>query len=465
MVPTGTPGPGSEAMSGPDVSGSVGRYTEPITVRLAMPGTWSGDPADAGPASISDRVMADLLFEGLTRLDSSGQPVVGLAERWEVSADRLDWTFVLPSGLTDGQGDRITASDVAASLDRVAGRGPADQAATALTAVTGWDARMAGKAGSVSGIVVIDDTTLELRLDHPFEQLPAVLASPAFGVVVLRPDGTTGTTGAFRPTDDPSRLEAVSDSSAVAAVDLVPIQGDVAPLVENGAVDWAVIPPGQAVADPPGDVLRVPLDMRVGFAVRLAARSKRVGLGELIDPVAVSAEVPGLSALVSIPVDGPASPPSAVVIDAPEGRLADVSKAAAALLEAAGVNVDLRVSSPSEFAARVISGEATVFPVLIAGGTGAGGSTLRFFAPGGVDDVAGTVSGRGSALAEQAMAELDPAARADTLATLERLVIDAGLVKVVGQWEVTVSIGSRLSGLRQRADGTLDLARVTLAAR
>jgi len=449
--------------SSADTPGVPGASAEPLTVRLAVPDAWSMNPADAGPESVTNRVLADLLYEGLTSLDASGAPVPGLALRWEVSADRLEWSFVLPAGLVDGQGVRVVAADVAASLSRVAARGDRDQAATALTAVSGWNATMAGETGSVSGIAVVDETTLNINLDHPFELLPLVLASPPFGVTVVHPDGSTGTTGSFRTTDDPTLLESVSDSLPVSFVRLVSDRGDVASLVADGAVDWAVMPPTQAAANGPGEVIREPLDMRVGFAVRLGDRSERLGLVSLIDPVAVADEVPGLSALMSLPVDGPISDPPAVTVYAPEGRLADISAATVLVLRAAGVDASLAVSTPEQFAARVSSGAATVFPVVIAGGTGAGGSTLRFFVPGAVDDVSWVDPVERGALADLAMAEIDPATRAGMLGDLEQRLIDSGVIKVVGRFEVTVSIGPRLVGLRQRPDGTLDMSAAALA--
>ena len=457
VVPATTAG--GTSSQAPDVSGSLGQSTDRITVRLAVPIGWSDDPADAGPASISNRVIADLLYEGLTTLDFAGEPSDGLAERWETGTDRLAWTFVLPAGLTDGQGRRVTASDVAASLNRTAMRGPADQAATALTAVTGWSDVMNGDAPAVSGIVTVDATTLRIGLDQPFELLPFVLASPAFGIAVLRADGSIGTTGRFAPTADPTYLRSVDPESAVGFVQMVEYDGDVMPLVADRTVDWAVVPPGELVDDLPGDVIREPLDMRLGFAVRLPKRSERVAVGRLLDPVALADAVEGLSALATPAVEGPFEPPAGVVVDAPAGRLADAATEAVSELNAGGVPAEVRVSSPSEFAARVVSGEALVYPVMIAGGTGAGGDILRSFAPGGVDATGSATTAELDALVERARSDLDPASRDVSLAALERSVVATGVVTMVGRWEVTVAIGTRLSGLRQRVDGTLDMSR------
>jgi len=459
-----TPGVPSEgAADGPSVSGSVGQQSERITVRLAVPVGWSLDPADAGPASISNRVMADLLFEGLTSLDASGAVVPGLAVRWDTSPDRLEWTFVLPAGLEDGEGRRVVAADVAASLNQVATRGQADQAATALTAVSGWTDVMSGSRTAVSGIKAVDDTTIRIDLDYPFELLLDVLASPAFGISIERPDGTIGTTGDFAPTADPTIFRSVSQDSAVEFVQLEEYDGDVTPVVANGLVDWAVVPPGDLIDDLPGDVIREPLDMRLGFVVRLADRDQRIAVGRLLDPVALADFVPGLSALATPPVDGPSVLPGHLIVDAPEGRVGDAATIAVEQLKSGGVDAELRLSSPAEFANRVVSGEANVFPVMITGGTGGGGATLRFFADGGVDDLVGDVLPDRSLLAGTITAAVDPLARAEAVKSLEKTVLDSGFVILVGRWEVTVAIGPRLSGLRQRVDGTLDLSRAAPA--
>jgi len=446
-----------------DVSGSLGQQPERITVRLAVPIGWSDNPADAGPASISHRVIADLLYEGLTTLDSSGAPAPGLAVRWDTSVDRLVWTFVLPAGLTDGEGQRVTSADVAASLNRIASRGGADQAATGLVSVTGWSEVMNGSAPAVAGIEAVDETTLRIDLDQPFEMLPIVLASPSFGIALHRIDGSIGTTGKFAPTADPTFLRSVDSESAVGFVQMVEYDGDVVPLVTDGLVDWAVVPPGELVDDLPGDVLREPLDMRLGFVIRLPDRSQRIAVAALLDPIGLADAVPGLSALASPALDGPTELPARIIMDAPVGRLADAATEAASELNVGGVQAEVRVSSPAEFASRVVTGEALVYPVMIAGGTGVGGDVLRTFAPGGVDYLGGANAAELSTLANVARSAEDPAVRADALALLERSVVETGVVTVVGRWEVTVSIGTRLSGLRQRADGTLDLSRAALS--
>ena len=54
---------------------------EGITLRLGLGADWTGDPADAGPASLSLRVVADLLHQGLSTLQLDGSIGPGLADR------------------------------------------------------------------------------------------------------------------------------------------------------------------------------------------------------------------------------------------------------------------------------------------------------------------------------------------------------------------------------------------------
>jgi oligopeptide transport system substrate-binding protein len=51
----------------------------------------SAEPETIDPALVTDQVsmrISEALFEGLCRYDDNGQPQPGVAERWEVSADK-----------------------------------------------------------------------------------------------------------------------------------------------------------------------------------------------------------------------------------------------------------------------------------------------------------------------------------------------------------------------------------------
>jgi peptide/nickel transport system substrate-binding protein len=63
-----------------------------------------------------DEDLCELIFRGLTRLDSSGQVVEELARRWEISLDGLTYVFHLRTDVLWHDGARFTADDVLATV-------------------------------------------------------------------------------------------------------------------------------------------------------------------------------------------------------------------------------------------------------------------------------------------------------------------------------------------------------------
>ena len=123
--------------------------------------------------------LFDRLVEAVTTgpLKSELQP--GLAEKWDVSADGLKYTFTLRKGVKFHSGDVLTADDVIFTFDRML-----DPATKALNTdfvdmIAGAKERMDGKATSVSGMKKIDDNTVEITLAAPFAPFLANIATPA----------------------------------------------------------------------------------------------------------------------------------------------------------------------------------------------------------------------------------------------------------------------------------------------
>jgi peptide/nickel transport system substrate-binding protein len=65
--------------------------------------------ADLNPV---DQDITSLIFEGLTRMDARGQIVPGLAERWQISTDGLEYVFYLRQGVAWHDGIPFTSADV-----------------------------------------------------------------------------------------------------------------------------------------------------------------------------------------------------------------------------------------------------------------------------------------------------------------------------------------------------------------
>ena len=78
------------------------------------------DPT-AGAAAAIDEVTYANVFEGLTRIDSTGSVQPALAKSWKVSSDGLTYTFNLQTGVKFHDGTDFNADDVVFSLNRARG--------------------------------------------------------------------------------------------------------------------------------------------------------------------------------------------------------------------------------------------------------------------------------------------------------------------------------------------------------
>jgi peptide/nickel transport system substrate-binding protein len=151
------------------------------TLRVGLPSLSSSlDPATAleGPVSVIARQMFDTLVQ-YRDVTSDIEP--GLAARWSVSRDGLAWTFRLRDGVRFHDGTPLTAQQVVESLDRVlqpsAPHAPSPNAASRL---------VRGTPGVVKEVLAVDPRTVQINLLLPYAPLPAVLAHPAFSIVLAR---------------------------------------------------------------------------------------------------------------------------------------------------------------------------------------------------------------------------------------------------------------------------------------
>lgn len=110
------------------------------------------DPT-AGAAAAIDEVVYANVFEGLTRIGERGEVLPALAARWDVSADRLVYTFHLRTGVRYHDGSAFDASDVKFSLDRA--RAPDSTNA------------QKGLFEPIAAVEVIDPATVKITLSRP----------------------------------------------------------------------------------------------------------------------------------------------------------------------------------------------------------------------------------------------------------------------------------------------------------
>jgi len=134
------------------------------------------DPQIVEDADGSD-VVRDL-FEGLLNQDENGELVPGVATDWEVSDDKMTYTFHLRDDAKWSNGDPVTAGDFVYAWRRAADPATASpyQWFISLMSLENGDAVVAGDmAPEELGVEAIDDTTLEVRLTSPLPYFPQMV--------------------------------------------------------------------------------------------------------------------------------------------------------------------------------------------------------------------------------------------------------------------------------------------------
>ena len=152
--------------------------------------TWFVDsiPANLDPqvaSSASDIIACENLYSGLVRRTPDGSLAPELCERWEVSADRLTYTFYLKDGLTytASKGDPsdyvITAEDFVFAFQRMFLPGTNSPYAVEFSALENSAAILAGqKPASALGVTAAEPLKLVFRLSSPDETFLSKLTLP-----------------------------------------------------------------------------------------------------------------------------------------------------------------------------------------------------------------------------------------------------------------------------------------------
>ena len=114
----------------------------------------------------TDAKITDLVFNGLIKVNKNGEYIPDVAT-WEVSEDKLTYTFSITSGIKFHNGEELTSDDVAftyysiADPDYVGARGPA------VSDIVGVEAYRSGEVEVIEGINVIDDYTIAFTIEEP----------------------------------------------------------------------------------------------------------------------------------------------------------------------------------------------------------------------------------------------------------------------------------------------------------
>jgi ABC-type transport system substrate-binding protein len=146
-----------------------------------------GDPPTLDPALAGDAVSAEYIveiFSGLVTLNSKLEVVPDLAEKWEISPDGKTYTFTLRKGAKFHNGKVVTAADVKYSLERIFDpRTESGLGELYLGDIVGARDRLLNRAREVSGVKVIDESTIAITIDAPKPYFLMALTYPAAFVV------------------------------------------------------------------------------------------------------------------------------------------------------------------------------------------------------------------------------------------------------------------------------------------
>lgn len=139
------------------------------------------DPQIADSQQTFNLIMA--LMEGLAQYDAKTcEPVPAVAERWEVSDDKLTWTFHLRQNAVWSNGDPVTASDFVWSYRRMLTPSLGAEYAYMLFILKNGEAYYQKKITDFAevGAHAPDPHTLVLTLTHPVPYLPKLVCHSAW---------------------------------------------------------------------------------------------------------------------------------------------------------------------------------------------------------------------------------------------------------------------------------------------
>ncbi len=138
-------------------------YNEDFTLYFEL----NEEPATLDPqlvSSCSEEILIRNMFEGLCRLDTEGNVVLGAAQQYELSSDGLTYTFTLREDALWSNGEPVTAADFVLGFKRGVDPATKSPKASLLSQIKGAEEIIAGNGNGEFGVVALDDKTLKITL-------------------------------------------------------------------------------------------------------------------------------------------------------------------------------------------------------------------------------------------------------------------------------------------------------------
>ncbi|MHA6481398.1 peptide ABC transporter substrate-binding protein [Paenibacillus sp. strain BS8-2] len=142
--------------------------------------TLASEPPSLDPALMTDAqssIVAAGLYEGLTRLNTKGEPENAIAKELTASEDGKTYTIKLRDDVKWSNGDPVTAHDFEYAWKRSLNPETASEYAYMLFYLENGEKFNAGEASADDvGVKATDDYTLEVKLYTPAPYFPSLLA-------------------------------------------------------------------------------------------------------------------------------------------------------------------------------------------------------------------------------------------------------------------------------------------------
>ena len=146
----------------------------------------STNPTTLDPALIVDvtgSTIAAKLFNGLVRLDEDLNIIPDIAESWSISRDGLSYIFKLNNNVKYTNKQIVKSYDFKYSFKRILDPKTRSPNTWVLEKIEGAKDYLQGKTDDVKGLRIIDDHTLEIRLEKAFSPFLYLLTMSAAYVV------------------------------------------------------------------------------------------------------------------------------------------------------------------------------------------------------------------------------------------------------------------------------------------
>ena len=496
------------------------------TLKLAVVGLDTLDPARVVPTNQADMIAIDLLDDGLTSIDpATNTAVPSLATKWTSDAPSSSptvgttWTFELDPDARFSDGSKVTADDVVSSLTAIAKQGSSTLAGARLDVVSGYADLVSGKSDHLSGLRA-DGDKVEIATDRPDAELPLLLGSPVYAVT--KPgsgsSATSTTTGGslVGPIGaGPFEVASVSGTTVklvrtptskaqVDEVDLIRLSSSTAAVaaVKAGDADWAAVPPAKkssATGGSIGSTMQAPLGAEQFFGMNLASKTFanplfRQAIIKSIDRNSLVATVlPGLRVSSGVVPQGvPGSVADACGATCtfdrsaarqllhrafPGGRIpiveidtdadptdVQLARTISVNLQAVGIPVQVTIRSFAAYQRFITTGRQQLFRTGWVGLWPSAGAYLDpLFRSNSLDNSTAFKSSHVDGALTATMALSDAQARATQYGSIQRTIVSDAVVVPIVSYTQVMALSGRVHDYAARLDGTFDVDEVEVS--